>query len=177
MIRSSRLFPALMVAAGMVLMPVIAPPPALAADEVAAPSADAIAEAYAALLARDYVYPETGERYAAAIRAGIAAGRYRALTGDALGAAVDADVNAVAPDGHLRLRTPEGATAPPAAPGGAVPAPRPKKVPVAGGLDRAGHRLRPLQRLSDGGRGHRGGGEIHGRPCRCQGDHLRHPHP
>ena len=80
MIRSSRILPALLLAAGMAVGPVLAPPPAMAADEVAA---DTIAEAYAALLERDYVYPETGRRYAAAIRAGIAAGRYKALASSA----------------------------------------------------------------------------------------------
>lgn len=128
MIRSSRILPALLLAAGMAVVPVLAPPPAMAADEV---SANQIAESYAALLERDYVYPETGKRYAAAIRAGIAAGRYKTLTGPALGEAIDADVNAVAPDGHLRLRAPEAAGAPAAAaPGGAAPVRRPPKVPV-----------------------------------------------
>lgn len=127
MIRSSRLLPALLLAAGMVAAPVIAPPPALAADEA---SADAIAEKYAALLERDYVYPETGKRYAAAIRASIAAGRYAPLTGEALGRAIDADIDAVSPDGHLRLRVPEAAAGPAVAPGAAAPVRRPPKVPV-----------------------------------------------
>jgi len=128
MIRSSHILPALLLAAGMAALPILAPPSAYAADEA---GADAVAEKYAALLERDYVYPETGRRYAAAIRAGIAAGRYKALSGPALGEAIDADVNAVAPDGHLRLRAPEAAGAPAAAaPGGAAPVRRPPKVPV-----------------------------------------------
>jgi len=128
MIRSSRILPALLLAAGMAVVPILAPPPAYAADEA---SANQIAETYAALLERDYVYPETGKRYAAAIRAGIAAGRYATLTGEALGQAIDKDVNAVSPDGHLRLRTPEGAQAAAApAPGAATPVRRPPKVPV-----------------------------------------------
>ena len=128
MIRSSRIFPALLLAAGMVALPVLAPPPAHAADEA---SANQIAENYAVLLERDYVYPDTGKRYAAAIRAGIAAGRYASLTGEALGQAIDKDVAAVSPDGHLRVRTPDGATAPVAtAPGAAAPVRRPPKVPV-----------------------------------------------
>ncbi len=128
MIRSSRILPALLLAAGMAAGPILASPPAYAADEA---SADAVAEKYAALLERDYVYPETGRRYAAAIRAGIKAGRYKALSGPALGEAIDADVNAVAPDGHLRLRAPEAARTPAAAaPGGAAPVRRPPKVPV-----------------------------------------------
>ena len=119
-----RLLPALLMAAAMVAGPTFAPPPAMAADDV---SADAVAEAYAALLERDYLYPETGKKYADAIRAAIAAGRYKGLSGEALGAAIDSDVNAVAPDGHLRLRVPE---ATPPAPGGAAPVRRPPKVPV-----------------------------------------------
>ncbi|MBJ7501466.1 MAG: S41 family peptidase [Sphingopyxis sp.] len=130
MIRSSHLLPALLLAAGVAGGSALVPPPAMAADEV---SADAIAEKYAALLERDYLYPETGKRYAEAIRAGIAAGRYKALSGEALGAAIDRDVNAVSPDGHLRLRVPEaapGATAPAPTPGAAAPVRRPPKVPV-----------------------------------------------
>ncbi|KTE17288.1 S41 family peptidase [Sphingopyxis sp. H115] len=127
MIRLSHLLPALLVAAGTAAAPLLAPSSAFAAEEA---SADAIAEKYAALLERDYLYPETGKRYAAAIRAGIAAGRYKGLSGEALGAAIDSDVNAVSPDGHLRLRVPEAAAGAAPAPGGATPAPRPKKVPV-----------------------------------------------
>jgi hypothetical protein len=126
MMCSRRLLPALLLAAAS---PLAASSPAVAADEAAPVSADAVAEAYAALLARDYVYPETGERYAAAIRAAIKAGRYAPLTGEELGRAIDADVNAVAPDGHLRLRTPLAAPPAGAAPGTA-PTPRPKKIPV-----------------------------------------------
>jgi hypothetical protein len=128
MICSSRLLPALLLAAGMVVGPILATPPAWAAEEV---SANQVAEAYAALLERDYVYPETGKRYAAAIRAAIAAGRYAKLTGEMLARAIDSDVNAVSPDGHLRLRAPESAAAAAApAPGTAAPAGRPPKVPV-----------------------------------------------
>ena len=50
MIRSSRLLPGLLMAAAMVAAPLIAPPPAFAADEA---SGDAVAETYAALLERD----------------------------------------------------------------------------------------------------------------------------
>ncbi len=126
MIRSSRLLPGLLIAAALVAAPLIAPPPAFAADEA---GGDSVAENYAALLERDYVYPETGKRYAAALRAGIAAGRYRTLSGEDLGRAIDADVNAVAADGHLRLRIPEVA-APAPAPGAVTPGPRPVKPPV-----------------------------------------------
>ena len=75
MIRSSRFVPGLLMAAAMMAVPAIAPPPVLAADEAVG---DAVAERYAALLERDYVYPETGKRYAAALRAG----GLRCLDGD-----------------------------------------------------------------------------------------------
>lgn len=127
MIRSSRILPALLVAAATASAPLLVASPVMAADEA---SADVVAGKYAALLERDYLYPETGKRYADAIRAGIAAGRYRALTGEALGTAIDRDVDAVSPDGHLRLRIPEAAASAEPAPGSAAPAPRPKKVPV-----------------------------------------------
>ena len=127
MIRASCILPALLLTAGTIAAPMMASSPALAADEV---SADKVAEAYAALLESDYVYPETGERYAAALRASIAAGRYTALTGEALGQAIDQDVNAVSPDGHLRLRAPEAVAPAGAVAGGAASPPRPPKVPV-----------------------------------------------
>lgn len=127
MMRASLILPALLLTAGTIAAPMMASSPALAADDV---SAEKVAETYAALLQSDYVYPETGERYAAALRAGIAAGRYVSLTGEALGQAIDRDVNAVSPDGHLRLRVPETAAANGAVAGGAASTPRPPKVPV-----------------------------------------------
>ena len=125
----SHIFPALLMAAAP-----LAALPVIAAEEAASPAsadadvnadADAVAEAYAALRERDYVYPATGRRYAAAIRGGIAAGRYARLTGEALGAAIDADVRAISPDGHLRVRAPEGAV-----PAVAAPPRRPPRVPI-----------------------------------------------
>lgn len=128
MIRSSRLLPGLLMVAAIAGPSMMAPPPAWAAAEAGNEiSGDMIAEKYAVLLERDYVYPETGKRFAEALRAGVKAGRYKALTGEALGAAIDADVRAVAEDGHLRLRVPDAA---PVVPGAAAPAPRPQKPPV-----------------------------------------------
>lgn len=128
MIRSSHILPALLFAAAAAAWPLVTPPAALAADEV---SADAIAAKYAQLLERDYVYPDIGKRYAEAIRAAIAAGRYRGLSGEALAAAIDSDVHAVAPDGHLRLRIPpEASAASTSASGGTAPVRRPSKVPM-----------------------------------------------
>lgn len=51
-------------------------PAAMAADADAAVPSDVVAEHYAAQLEANYVYPDIGKRYAAALRAGIAAGRY-----------------------------------------------------------------------------------------------------
>lgn len=123
MIRSSRILPALLLVAAMAVGPVLVPLPAMAQDEV---SADAIAGRYAALLERDYLYPETGKRYADAIRAAIAVGRYTGLNGEALGTAIDSDVHAISPDGHLHLRVPESAAAATAP----TPVHRPPKAPV-----------------------------------------------
>lgn len=122
MIRSTHILAALLLASGVALVPVIMAAPAQAADDA---SADAIAEKYASLLERDYVYPDTGKRYAAAIRAAMASGRYAPLAGDALAKALDATVNGVSPDGHLRVRSPEGSTpvAPPAGSGAPRAAP------------------------------------------------------
>ena len=126
MIRARQILPALLLATGAAMVPAIVAAPALAADEA---YANAIAEKYAELLERDYVYPDTGKRYAAAIRAAAASGRYAPLSGDALAKALDATVDGVSPDGHLRVRPPEGSkpAAPPAGSGQprAAPAPLP----------------------------------------------------
>ena len=116
---------ALLAAAGPALA--ISSGPAAARQADAAVDANAIAEHYAALLERDYVYPDTGERYAAALRAAIAAGRYAPLSGAALAKAIDADIDSVQPDGHLRVRPPESAEP---ASGGPAGMPRGPKPPV-----------------------------------------------
>lgn len=129
--RYSVIAPLMVLAAAMVALPVFLPLSAQAAEE---PSSNQIAENYAALLESDYVYPDTGLRYAAAIRAGIASGRYAALTGAALGEAIDADLHAVSPDGHLRLRVPQtvpmSATDGPGQSARPVPMQRPPRIPI-----------------------------------------------
>lgn len=125
--RNSLAMSGLLALAGLAAVPLLAPRAAHAEEEV---RAEDVAENYAALLERDYVYPETGKRYAAVLRAGIAAGRYKGLAGEALGAAIDADIDGVAPDGHLRLRLPEPAVGAAPAPDGAGPVRRPPKVPI-----------------------------------------------
>lgn len=116
-------FAPLLIAAASPIVATLDAPPARAAD--AAVGSDAVAEAYAALLERDYVFPEVAARYAAAIRAGIAAGRYAPLSGQALADALAQDVRAVSPDGHIRVTAPVPAPPPAAAGGAASPAPRP----------------------------------------------------
>ncbi len=75
----------------------------------------------ATALEDNYVFPETGKRYAAMLRANAAAGRYARFTdsGD-FAIAVTADLQAVAPDGHLVLIAPR--PAPQATPSAPAPA-------------------------------------------------------
>jgi hypothetical protein len=64
-------------------------------------------------LDRFYVFPEVGARYAAMLRAKLADGTYAALADPAgFAAQVSADLQAVHPDAHLRLRLAGTATAP-----------------------------------------------------------------
>ncbi|WP_168176379.1 S41 family peptidase [Novosphingobium sp. PC22D] len=72
-------------------------------------SADAAACELAALLERQFIYPEQGARYAAVLREGVAAGRYAALDKAAAAEAMTHDLQTTAPDGHLsvRLREPD----------------------------------------------------------------------
>ena len=65
-----------------------------------------VVEKLAKTLDANFVFPEVGTRYAAMLRANLASGAYDGLTDpDAFGAKVTADLQAVAPDGHLRLAT------------------------------------------------------------------------
>jgi hypothetical protein len=63
----------------------------------------AIAKDLATRLVSDFVYPEQGARYAAALNANADAGVYNALNGVALATKLSADLQAVARDGHLRV--------------------------------------------------------------------------
>ncbi|MGZ8364196.1 MAG: S41 family peptidase [Caulobacteraceae bacterium] len=86
------------------------PPPAVAAavKPVDAAERKAVIEDLANMLEEAFVFPEVGAKYAAMLRANLAAGTYDALTDpDAFGDKVTADIQAVSPDGHLRLRTAE----------------------------------------------------------------------
>ncbi|WP_232492871.1 S41 family peptidase [Novosphingobium kaempferiae] len=102
--------------------------PALAADRSCAKPApegsDAAACELADKLERLYIYPEQGRRYAEALREGVASGRYAALPREDAAAAMTRDLQASAPDGHLRVFVPR-----PHPPEGAAPQP-PEYPPI-----------------------------------------------
>ena len=66
-------------------------------------SADRAACALADQLEKAFVYPAQGEAYAEALRQHVAAGDYSGLSQEAAAARITADLQAVAPDGHLRV--------------------------------------------------------------------------
>ena len=80
----------------------VASPPFVAAE------GRVVIEALATALERNFVFPDTAGKYAAALRAKLAAGGYdRFADRKACAETVTADLQAVAKDGHLRLFTPE----------------------------------------------------------------------
>jgi hypothetical protein len=109
------------------------PAPAAAAPAVAP---RAIAATLADRLTADFVFPDQGVRYSAAVRAKADAGAYDGLQGAALAARLTADLQAVAPDGHLRVMYQGQGAGPqiiikrPAGPDGAAPPPgaRPRMI-------------------------------------------------
>jgi len=93
------------------------PPPPMISQQPSAPIAAAEARATAAEFARrleaEYVKPDIARSYATAIRSASEQGKYDNVgTGAALAAMLTRDVQAVAPDGHLRV-TEVGAGGPP----------------------------------------------------------------
>jgi len=83
--------------------PAAAPSPAKPVD---AAERKAVVEALAAKLNDFFVFPDVAARYAAMLRANLAAGTYDGLADpDAFAAEVTADLQAVAKDGHLKLAT------------------------------------------------------------------------
>jgi hypothetical protein len=100
-----------MAASGMAgAQPAPAPAPAMA--QPVAPfvegEARAAVEALATALDDNFVFPEIGDRYAAALRAKLASGGYaRFESADAFAKAITADLQAIHADGHLRLFAPE----------------------------------------------------------------------
>jgi hypothetical protein len=93
------------------------PAPAPAAEATAKPmdaaERRAVIEDLAAKLEARFVFPEVGKKYATMLRAKLAAGAYDQVTDPAaFGKAVSADLQAVASDGHLKLRPLEEWSAP-----------------------------------------------------------------
>ncbi len=70
---------------------------------------DAAACTLADKLERLFIYPAQGRRYADVLRAGVKAGRYAALAPQDAAAAMTRDLQASAPDGHLRVFAPKAA--------------------------------------------------------------------
>jgi len=88
--------------------PAPAPASALPSGPFTEADAKAVIPALAAALEENYVFPETGKRYADAIRARFAAGAYKQFANNVeFAKAVTIDMQAVARDGHLKLLTPE----------------------------------------------------------------------
>jgi hypothetical protein len=91
---------------------------------ITAAEARATAEDFAKALEQDYVFPDIGKRYAAALREKAGSGAYDGLgTAAAYAQRVTDDLRAVSPDNHLRLIF-GGPPAPGARAAGAAPAPR-----------------------------------------------------
>lgn len=116
--------PALLLALSLVpAQPVLAqdvpPTTAVPAEHV---SGGETARALADLLAGDFVLPDVAERYSAMLRANAAAGNYDDLGEHALALRLSADLQAVARDGHLRVRF-DGSMPSPDGPHGAAGGP------------------------------------------------------
>jgi hypothetical protein len=91
-----------------ILLALIVFPASLPAQTQSAVAPDAIesrtvAKKLAERLASDFVYPEQGRRYATALNANADEGFYDALKGAELARKLGADLQNVAPDGHLRV--------------------------------------------------------------------------
>jgi hypothetical protein len=88
------------------------------ASAISAAEARTTAEDFAEALEQDYVFPDIGKRYAAALREKAASGAYDGLgTAATFAQRVTEDLRAVSPDNHLRLMfdAPPGPGADPAA--------------------------------------------------------------
>lgn len=115
---------ALAAVGGIVAVAVVreeAPTEAPRAEGPAAEAARGVAGTLADLIERNFVFPQTAQRYAARIRSRAAAGAYDGLSRERLAAVMTADLQSVAPDGHLGVmaRWPAPMDPPPA---GAPPA-------------------------------------------------------
>lgn len=116
-----------------------APAPAAVPAYDAAVAKQAVA-ALADELDKNFVFPEVAKRYSAALRTKLAAGGYDGFTdADDLARAVTADLQAVAPDGHLAMFPPDGPRpqrdgGQQRAPGGPPPAPMEQAGMIAPGI-------------------------------------------
>ena len=81
--------------------------PAHTAEAGQASQTAELVNALACELADNFVFPDVGERYAAAVKAKLASGAYAGINyPDTLAKTITADLQAVASDGHLKLFTP-----------------------------------------------------------------------
>lgn len=81
--------------------------PARTAEASQASTTADLVNALAEELTDSFVFPEVGQRYAAAIKAKLANGAYAGISDpDTLAKAITADLQAVAKDGHLKVFTP-----------------------------------------------------------------------
>lgn len=123
--------------------------PVPAEEDPGSPIAAAEARAAAADLARtleeNYVFPEIGRKYAAALREKAGSGAYDALgTAGAFAERVTADLRAVSPDNHLRLHV---AKLPP--PGSGPISIRRPAVPASAAAAAGGPPRRPRQAIEE----------------------------
>ncbi|HEX8448896.1 MAG TPA: S41 family peptidase [Allosphingosinicella sp.] len=98
--------------------------------------ARSVAAELAAALEENYVFPQVAARYSAMLKANMASGAYDGFTsGKALAERLTADLRAVSPDNHLRVRLrPPGFDGPSPASGQAPPQGRP---PATNGVEEA----------------------------------------
>lgn len=98
------------------LLAATALPSALSAQPQSAASTEvsprSVATTLAGILESDFVYPQQGARYAAALKAKAAAGAYDSLSGAPLAKRLTSDLQAVAPDGHLQVQYGDGSPGP-----------------------------------------------------------------
>jgi hypothetical protein len=95
---------AAMLMAGAMVLPAV---PAPAGSVSQSHSTAATVNALASELAAGFVFPETGARYAAALKQKLAGGAYASISDpEALAKALTSDLQAVAPDGHLKVFSP-----------------------------------------------------------------------
>ena len=107
-----------------------APDVAVGRDEARAAAAE-----LASALEESYVFTDVAERYSAMLKANSASGAYDGFTsGKALAERLTADLRAVSPDNHLRIRLRPADLGPPTAGAGQGP---PRRPPATNGVEEA----------------------------------------